>query len=57
MADKESTSSRKPALARGVKDKWRAKHWIKVRAPGLFQHVELGVTVASEPEQVVGRTI
>ncbi|MGP8077132.1 MAG: 30S ribosomal protein S3ae [Thermoplasmata archaeon] len=57
MADKESTSSRKPALARGVKDKWRAKHWIKVRAPGLFQHVELGETVASEPEQVVGRTI
>jgi len=57
MADKESASARKPAVARGVKDKWRSKHWIKVRAPGLFQHVELGETVASEPEQVVGRTI
>jgi small subunit ribosomal protein S3Ae len=57
MADKETPSARKPALARGVKDKWRSKHWIKVRAPGLFQHVELGETVATEPEQVVGRTI
>jgi small subunit ribosomal protein S3Ae len=57
MADKDTPSARKPALARGVKDKWRSKHWIKVRAPGLFQHVELGETVASEPEQVVGRTI
>jgi len=57
MAEKESAPARKPALARGVKDKWRSKHWIKVRAPGLFQHVELGETVATEPEQVVGRTI
>ena len=57
MADKESSGARKPALARGVKDKWRSKRWIKVRAPGLFQHVELGETVATEPEQVVGRTI
>lgn len=57
MADKETAAPRKPALARGVKDKWRSKRWIKVRAPGLFQHVELGETVATEPEQVVGRTI
>jgi small subunit ribosomal protein S3Ae len=56
MADKESPA-KKPALARTVKDKWRSKHWYKVRAPGLFQHVELGETVATEPEQVVGRTI
>src|SRR5208282_5120287 len=56
MADKES-GAKKPALARTVKDKWRSKHWYKVRAPGLFQHVELGETVATEPEQVVGRTL
>jgi small subunit ribosomal protein S3Ae len=56
MAEKES-GTKKPALARTVKDKWRSKHWFKVRAPGLFQHVELGETVASEPEQVVGRTL
>jgi small subunit ribosomal protein S3Ae len=56
MADKES-GAKKPALARTVKDKWRSKHWYKVRAPGLFQHVELGETVATEVEQVVGRTL
>ena len=56
MADKES-GAKKPALARTVKDKWRSKHWYRVRAPGLFQHVELGETVATEPEQVVGRTL
>ncbi len=56
MAEKE-TGAKKPALARTVKDKWRSKHWFKVRAPGLFQHVELGETVASEPEQIVGRTL
>jgi small subunit ribosomal protein S3Ae len=56
MADKE-TPAKKPAMARTVKDKWRSKHWFKVRAPGLFQHVELGETVATEPEQVIGRTL
>ena len=55
MAEKEAP--KKPALARTVKDKWRAKHVYKIRAPGLFQHVELGETVATEPEQVVGRTL
>ncbi len=56
MAEKDA-STKKTALARTVKDKWRSKHWFKVRAPGLFQHVDLGETVASEPEQVVGRTL
>lgn len=56
MAEKE-TAAKKPALARTVKDKWRSKRWYKVRAPGLFQHVELGETVATEPEQLVGRTL
>ncbi len=56
MAEKE-TAAKKPALARTVKDKWRSKHWFKIRAPGLFQHVDLGETAASEPEQLVGRTL
>ncbi|HYA10160.1 MAG TPA: 30S ribosomal protein S3ae [Thermoplasmata archaeon] len=56
MAEKE-TPAKKPALARTVKDKWRSKHWFKIRAPGLFQHVDLGETAASEPEQIVGRTL
>lgn len=56
MADKEAPAKKAP-LARTVKDKWRSKHWFKVRAPGIFQHAELGETMASEPEQVVGRTL
>jgi len=56
MAEKES-APKKPAVARTVKDKWRSKQWYKVRAPGLFQHVELGETVATEPDQLPGRTL
>jgi small subunit ribosomal protein S3Ae len=56
MAEKEA-GPKKATLARTVKDKWRSKHWYKVRAPGFFQHVDLGETMASEPEQVVGRTL
>ncbi len=56
MAEKEG-QPKKTTLARTVKDKWRSKHWYKVRAPGLFQHVEIGETMASEPEQVTGRTL
>ncbi len=56
MAEKE-TSGKKSTVARTVKDKWRSKHWYKVRAPGLFQHADLGETVATEPEQLIGRTL
>ena len=56
MADKE-TAPKKTTLARTVKDKWRSKHWYKVRAPGFFSHAEIGETMASEPEQVIGRTL
>ncbi|HEV2166078.1 MAG TPA: 30S ribosomal protein S3ae [Thermoplasmata archaeon] len=56
MAEKE-TAPKKTTLARTVKDKWRSKHWYKVRAPGFFAHAEIGETMASEPEQVIGRTL
>jgi len=56
MAEKES-GTKKSTLARTVKDKWRSKHSYKVRAPGLFQHADLGETVATEPEQLIGRTL
>lgn len=56
MAEKEG-QPKKTTLARTVKDKWRSKHWYKVRAPGLFQHADLGETMASEPEQMIGRTL
>jgi ribosomal protein S3AE len=45
MADTEGP--KKATLARTVKDKWRSKHWYKVRAPGLFQLAELGETARS----------
>ncbi|MCI4337446.1 MAG: 30S ribosomal protein S3ae, partial [Thermoplasmata archaeon] len=47
----------KTTLARTVKDKWRSKHWFVVRAPSLFNHAEIGETMASEPEQIIGRTL
>jgi small subunit ribosomal protein S3Ae len=56
MADKE-TPAKKTTLARTVKDKWRSKHWYVVRAPSLFNHAEIGETMASEPEQIIGRTL
>ncbi len=56
MPEKEG-APKKATLARTVKDKWRSKHWFKVRAPGFFQYVEVGETMASEPEQVIGRTL
>jgi small subunit ribosomal protein S3Ae len=56
MAEKEAPAKKAP-LARTVKDKWRSKQWYKVRAPALFQHADLGETVATEPDQVIGRTL
>jgi small subunit ribosomal protein S3Ae len=56
MAEKES-GPKKATLARTVKDKWRSKHWFSVRAPALFNHAEIGETMASEPEQILGRTL
>ncbi|MGI0055504.1 MAG: 30S ribosomal protein S3ae [Thermoplasmata archaeon] len=56
MAEKE-TGARKGASSRTVKDKWRAKVWYKVQAPGLFQHALLGETAANEPGQLIGRTL
>ncbi|MCI4326611.1 MAG: 30S ribosomal protein S3ae [Thermoplasmata archaeon] len=56
MAEKEA-GPKKATLARTVKDKWRSKHWYTVRAPSLFNHAEIGETMASEPEQIIGRTL
>ena len=56
-AEEGGGERKKPTLARTVKDKWRSKVWFKVRAPGIFQHVELGETLSSTPEAVVGRSL
>jgi small subunit ribosomal protein S3Ae len=53
MAEKEA-SPKKTTLARTVKDKWRSKHWYVVRAPSLFNHAEIGETMASEPQEISG---
>lgn len=55
MAEEEG--GKKASLARTVKDKWRSKVWFNLQAPGLFQRVTLGETMASEPEQIIGRTV
>ncbi|MDE1820568.1 MAG: 30S ribosomal protein S3ae [Euryarchaeota archaeon] len=56
-AEEGGGEKKKTTLARTVKDKWRSKVWFKVRAPGLFQHVELGETLATEPEAIIGRSL
>ncbi|MFA6802554.1 MAG: 30S ribosomal protein S3ae [Candidatus Methanomethylophilaceae archaeon] len=49
-AGKKGSSSRK------VKDKWKAKEWYKVRAPRMFNEVEIGDTPSADPEFLIGRT-
>ncbi|MCI4322803.1 MAG: 30S ribosomal protein S3ae [Thermoplasmata archaeon] len=56
MAETDS-DKKKTTLTRTVKDKWRAKQWFKVRAPGLFQHAALGETMATESESIIGRSL
>ena len=38
-------------------DTWKSKRWYKINAPKMFDEVEIGITPASKPEVVVGRTI
>lgn len=45
------------AAARKVKDKWKAKEWYKLRAPRMFNSVELGETPSSDPSALMGRNI
>lgn len=40
-----------------VKDKWRAKQWYKIRAPAVYNKMEIGETPADTPEKVIGRTV
>ncbi len=38
-------------------DPWKTKQWFTIVAPRIFGEKELGVTAASEPELLVGRTL
>ncbi|MDY0386700.1 MAG: 30S ribosomal protein S3ae [Methanolobus sp.] len=38
-------------------DKWKSKTWYNVETPGFMSRVNIGVTPAEEPEQLVGRVV
>ncbi|MEM3422019.1 MAG: hypothetical protein QW315_07190, partial [Candidatus Hadarchaeum sp.] len=40
---------------RVVKKSWREKEWFEVVAPPMFGSQKIGETLASEPEQLLGR--
>lgn len=40
-----------------LKDKWKSKVWYPVIAPDMFNRVQIGETLADEPEKLIGRTI
>jgi len=42
--------------SRRIKDKWKAKEWYKVRAPRMFNEIEIGESPAAEPDMLIGRT-
>ncbi len=53
MASKASART----AARKVKDRWRAKNWYRVLAPDMFEAVQIGETLADDPNKVVGRVL
>ncbi|MCX8181619.1 MAG: 30S ribosomal protein S3ae [Candidatus Methanomethyliaceae archaeon] len=40
-----------------LKDKWRQKKWYVVIAPAAFGNVELGKTLADDPQKLIGRVL
>jgi small subunit ribosomal protein S3Ae len=40
-----------------LKDKWRQKKWYVVIAPAAFGNVELGKTMADDPQKLIGRVL
>jgi small subunit ribosomal protein S3Ae len=54
LAAKKASSR---AAARKIKDKWRAKNWYRVLAPDMFEGVQIGETLADNPEKLKGRVM
>lgn len=50
------SGGRKGGSSRKVRDKWRAKEWYKVRAPRMFNEIEIGDTPSADPSNLIGRT-
>jgi small subunit ribosomal protein S3Ae len=44
-------------LAVTKSDSWKAKQWYSIIAPEMFGKVNIGETVADEPEKVMGRVV
>ena len=38
-------------------DKWKSKEWYKIQTPSYFGNLDIGETVASDPEKIVGRRV
>lgn len=38
-------------------DKWKSKEWYKIQTPSYFGNLDIGETVAGDPEKIVGRRI
>lgn len=52
MARRQTTRESKK-----LKDKWKAKQWYSIVAPGLFNRAKIGETLADDPSKLVGRTV
>ncbi|MBI4392379.1 MAG: 30S ribosomal protein S3ae [Euryarchaeota archaeon] len=50
MAEKKARTVQKK-----VKDKWKTKQWYSIKAPKIFNEVPVAVTLADEPEKMMGR--
>ncbi|MCF2137247.1 MAG: 30S ribosomal protein S3ae [Candidatus Thorarchaeota archaeon] len=50
-------SSRSRQAAARTRDKWREKVWYQILAPEYFDNKEIGLTLASNPELLIGRTV
>ena len=47
--------ARARAVARKVKDKWKAKNWYQIQAPSLFDNVPVSETLSDKPDSLIGR--
>ncbi len=50
-------SSRSRQAAARTRDKWREKVWYQILAPDYFDNKDIGLTLASDPELLLGRTV
>ncbi len=51
------SGGRKGGSSRKVRDKWRSKEWYTVRAPRMFNEIEIGDTPSANPSNLIGRTV